>query len=251
MKRIAVCSALALSLSGCKLFYGAPVPMHSIVYADQSGPAKCLLVLLPGLGDADKAFEDNRFISMVREQKLSVDLVAADATLGYYLRGMVVERLDADVVAKTRGRYAATWLVGVSMGGMGSLLYARDHGAEARGLLLLAPYLGDDKLVEEIRAAGGPLRWKGPAREAVTADNYQRQAWGWLAEVISRRQAGPEIYLGYGSKDKSARNHGVLAGALPPDHVYRDEGDHDWGPWRSLFAQFLTSSAFARECGGT
>ena len=47
------------------------------------------------------------------------------------------------------------WLVGFSMGGLGSLLYLREHPEYIEGVCLIAPFLGDEEIIEEIQAAGG------------------------------------------------------------------------------------------------
>ncbi len=40
------------------------------------------------------------------------------------------------------------------MGGLGSLLYSRVHSADVTGVLVIALFLGDRDLIEEIAAAG-------------------------------------------------------------------------------------------------
>src|SRR5262245_22491390 len=110
--------ALALLLPGCALFWRAPVPMRAVDYpaSAASAPAKCLIVFLPGMGDDAEDFEKNGFVEEVRRHGLSVDVVAANATIGYYSRGIFAERLEADVIAPRRARgYKQTWLIGPSM----------------------------------------------------------------------------------------------------------------------------------------
>ena len=98
-----------------------------------AGKAKCLLVFLPGAGDRAERFAQEGFIEAVRARGLSVDIVSADATLGYYTRFTIAERLEADVIHSAG--YAETWLVGVSLGGAGSLTYAQHHSEQVSGVL--------------------------------------------------------------------------------------------------------------------
>ena len=65
-------------LSGC---VSAPVPMRSVkdVYV---GKAKCLLVLLPGVGDHAERFAQEGFLEAVRARGLSVDIVSAEPSHG-------------------------------------------------------------------------------------------------------------------------------------------------------------------------
>ena len=53
----------------------------------------------------------------------------------------MVDRLKEDVInpAKEKG-YTKIWLVGISLGGLGSLLYAMEHPSDIEGMLVLAPY---------------------------------------------------------------------------------------------------------------
>ncbi len=241
--------AVALSsVAGCKAFFGAPVPMHSVKLADPHGPAKCLLVLLPGMGDSDRTFMDEGFVELIRRKSISVDLVAGDATIGYYMRGIMPQRLEEDVLAPTHGKYEKTWMLGVSMGGMGALLYAHEHPKNLDGIVLFSAYLGDDPIIDEVRKAGGPAKWTPPAKAPLTEDNYQRQAWGYLSNLVSKRENGPELYVGYGKKDKSGPADRVLADDLPETNVFIDEGDHNWGPWRRLLTRFLEESSFSKDC---
>ncbi|HYD42502.1 MAG TPA: alpha/beta hydrolase [Anaeromyxobacter sp.] len=242
-------------LLGCSLLAGcaslrAPVPMTSRADALPGGPAKCLFVFLPGMGDEAKTFFDERFVALTRERGLSVDLIAADATLGYHTSGTFAERLEADVLGPARQKgYARTWLIGPSMGGFGSLFYASQRPGEVDGVLALAPYLGDRELIEEIEQAGGLERWSAPPAAPSDAHNFQQQLWRWLKGVAVEGLPGPVIWLGWGTEDRRLRDASqVLAQALPPERVLRTSGGHDWGPWRALFVEFLDRSPEVREC---
>ena len=235
---------------GCTVFMPAPTPMRSIEYSSPSQPAKCLFVLLPGRGDPAKRFQEAGFVEEMRTRDLSIDIRAVDAPLGYYANGSLIDRLAADVItpAKARG-YQQIWLAGPSMGGLGSLLYSYAHSADITGVLLIAPFLGDRKLIEEIAAAGGLEHWRAPPRaDAVGPDNYQRELWRWLQAVTQGREAAPAIYLGYGSSDRLSRMDALLADALPASRVFVTSGGHEWPAWRRILASFLQSPEFATRC---
>jgi pimeloyl-ACP methyl ester carboxylesterase len=215
-----------------------------------AGRARCLVVFLPGFGDSAEDFEDNGFVAEVSKRRLSVDMVAAHATLGYYARGTLQDRLATDVIAPARARgHEQVWLVGMSMGGMGTLLYSRAHAAEVTGVLALAPYLGDGDLIDEVHEQGGLASWQAPARvDALNEDNYQREIWRWLRALSRGEERGPNLYLGYGRSDKLRHADALMATALPPDHTYLIDGAHDWRTWKVLLGQFLDASDFARSC---
>lgn len=241
--------ALLLCCSGCAVFLPAPTPMTSLRDELPGGDAKCLVVFLPGAGDKASDFLEYGFIEALRQKNLSVDVVAADATLGYYARGIFRERVHTDVVAPARAKgYQQTWVMGMSMGGMGTLLYAHEHAADVSGVLLLAPYLGDPSLSDEIRAAGGLAAWKGPVKEAVTSETYQREVWRWLQAVTANTEVGPKLYLGWGTEDRLGESASLLAGALPEERVFKVPGAHKWTSWKAVLERFLVESDFVRAC---
>ncbi|HEX4445811.1 MAG TPA: hypothetical protein VH044_03720 [Polyangiaceae bacterium] len=236
-----------LSLS-CNLFFSAPTPMPKVErYADAAHPTKCLVVFLPGFGDDANSYVDHGFPDAFKTHGLSVDSVTAGATYGYYSRRTLLTRIEEDVLGPARARgYQQIWIVGISMGGLGALLLAKDQDPNIAGIYLMAPYLGDDSLLEEIDKAGGVARWE-PGH--VAADDYQRDLWRYLKRVTSAPDGPPSVYLGAGNKDKLGFGHHVLAGALPKDHVFSTPGPHDWGPWSIVWADFLDHSDFRARCG--
>jgi len=242
----------ALVLCACARWFPAPVPMRSVTWEQPAAKprARCLVVFLPGMGDSPEDFDRHGFVAEVKKHDLSVDMVAADATLGYYTRRTFLERLATDVIGPARARgYEQLWLIGISLGGMGTVYYSRARTAEVTGVFALAPYLGERELTDEIAAQGGLARWQGPPRvDVMNEDNYQREIWRWLQAVMRGQEPGPNIYLGFGRTDKFVRQDYLLAGALPEDHTFVVDGAHDWATWKVAFSQFLQRSDFARSC---
>jgi pimeloyl-ACP methyl ester carboxylesterase len=241
-----------LLFSACARWFPAPVPMRSVAWDHPTAKprARCLVVFLPGMGDEAEDFERNGLVAEVKRRGLSIDMIAANATLGYYARGTLPERLATDVIGPARAKgYEQLWLIGNSMGGMGTLYYSRVHTAEITGVLALAPYLGESELIDEIYAQGGLAKWKAPPRvDPMNEDNYQREIWRWLQAVTRGEEKGPNIYLGYGRSDKLARPDALLSAALPEGHTFLIDGAHDWPTWRTLLGQFLQSSDLVRDC---
>jgi pimeloyl-ACP methyl ester carboxylesterase len=238
------------TLAGCGLFWRAPVPMRAIDYPSPQGQAKCLVVFLPGMGDEAEAFAQHGMVEEIRRRSLAVDVVAANATIGYYSHGVFADRLATDVIAPRRARgYQQTWLIGPSMGGFGTLFYARQRLGDVTGVLALAPFLGDRGLIDEVRQAGGLDRWKGPPRvDQMNSHNYQRELLRWLQAATRGQEPAPILNIGFGNTDKLARADQLLAAVLPPDHVFHTDGGHNWGPWRALLAQFLDRGDLAKSC---
>jgi len=227
-------AALLFGLSGCAWMYGAPVPLRTQFYpASPNSQARTLLVLLPGRGDAMTAFADHGFIEDLRAVGASVDVVAVDASIGYYMKETIVDRLRADVLDPARRRgYAQIWIAGVSMGGLGTLAVASAIPGAADRLIVFAPYVGPERLLRDIEAAGGPARWT----PTDPRDPYQR-IWQWLKKYREPGAVMPKLTLAFGERDSLAPGHRLLAQLLPGDQVLRVDGGHNWVAWRQLWRQ--------------
>ncbi|HEY3446458.1 MAG TPA: hypothetical protein VGK67_08830 [Myxococcales bacterium] len=244
VKLVAAAVSASLALAGCAAMLPAPVPMASVKSAREEGkPHKCLLVMLPGRGDRASDYRTHGFFEALEARPLSVDAVAADAVFGYYARRTLFERLRVDVVepAKARG-YEQVWFLGISMGGLGALLNAKSEGG-VTGAVLLAPFVGDEDVIQEIEKAGGPAAWKPGV---IAQDDYQRELWKWLQGALPKDE--PRLTLGFGESDRMAASHRLLASALPEGRVFRAEGAHDWPTWKKLWNAVLDGSDFSRSC---
>lgn len=254
MTRPGAAAALALALLGasCVRLLPAPNPMGRVEAQPPPREARCILLLLPGVGDRGVELVRQGFFRQVQDRALPVAVAAADATLGYYFSQTLHARLAEDVIAPLRRAHPAArlWLAGISMGGFGALLFAQQHAAEVDGVLAMAPFLGGPELAQEIRAAGGLGQWKAPPREEPTAANYQRQLWRWLKEVTSVGAEGPKLHLGYGIDDPVSAQGAMLASALPSGRVTLRPGAHVWEAWSPIFDSFLDSPEFRSACGG-
>ncbi len=217
--------------------------MSVLSYPATTSPAPCLLVLLPGRYDRIHDFERRGFIADARSSAIAADLMAVDAHLGYYRRGTVLERLGADVLQPARARgYRTVWLVGISMGGTGAILYDLNHPGEVDGIFLIAPFLGDRAIVQEVASAGGARAWSERQR---TGKSFERDLWRWARRVARHEGVVPPVFLGYGTEDAFAAAHRLLAEILPQERVFAETGGHDWVPWRTAWRRFLASPALA------
>jgi pimeloyl-ACP methyl ester carboxylesterase len=244
-------SVVLATFSGCALLLP---PVNPVVTVDDdfSGRAKCLVVFLPGIGDIATDFEDKGFVESLRDRGLSVDVISAQVTLAYYTQGTVVLRLGEDVFAPAKIKhYRQTWLIGLSMGGLGTLLYSHDHPREITGVLALAPYLGVHPLAAKIRDEGGLSKWKAPEKVLVTdEDTSVQELWRWLQALTSGRERGPRLYLGWGTEDVAlGLSNEVLAAALPVRRRFPVSGGHAWVAWKQSLDLFLDDSDFRKGCG--
>jgi pimeloyl-ACP methyl ester carboxylesterase len=240
---------LFVVLTGCHRLL-APRPMKSEL-AGAPSPARCLVVFLPGVADRASTFREAGFIDELRTRGLSVDALAADMTVGYYLRGVEAPALERDVVARAvaAGHYEQVWMVGVSMGGFGALHYAASFPARLDGVLVLAPHLGEESSLQDIRDAGGVREWQPPAPTRLSREsNYTEDTWRFLRARTVDNAPGPELYVGYGSYDPITGRPDLLMSVLPASHVMKERGGHSWSTWRKLWARFLDESVFRERC---
>lgn len=223
-----------LLVSGCSLFVPkAEVPM-SVERAQDAKQSDTLLVMLPGRRGRVGDYREKGFFDMARAEGL--DVVSAYAHLGYYLNETVTERLHEDVVKPARAQgYQRIWLAGISMGGLGALLYDDDYPGSVEGLILLAPYTGDEEISEDIRAAGGLMAWDG---HSDAGEEFQRRAWRRLQARI-RNNNPPAVVLGFGRDDRFAPANKVIAEALPEPQTFTIPGGHTWTTWKPLWQQIL------------
>lgn len=236
-------AAALLLLAGCVRLRPATVPLRTVSYPG-SGHPRTLVVLLPGRRDRPEDFGREHFPEIAARAGADVDMIAVDAHLAYYYNRTIVERLREDVIAPARQRYDRIWLMGISIGGTGTLLYAQQHPEDLNGLVVFAAYLGDDPLIQEISAAGGVRGWKPP--EPLAPDDFQRHVWVWLKGYANGAQGRLPLYLGWGRSDGFAKANGLAAQALPPGHAFTAPGGHGWRAWRNLWEQLVRTGALSR-----
>jgi len=240
-RKIAGVLFTALLLAGCPPRPGPttiPIPIARLAGAPES---RCLVVLLPGIGDGKEDFRRQGFSRAFHDHGSPCELIALDSHFGYYANGSIVERLHEDVIAPARARgVERIWLAGISLGGLGAAIYARDRPGEVDGLVLLSPFLGDDEILDEIEKAGGPRAWH-PA--GVPGERDLRGLWVWLQGYDTPGIERPPLLLGFGDSDRLRRGHRMLASLLPPERVLHTRGGHTWHAWRRLWSQVLATGA--------
>jgi pimeloyl-ACP methyl ester carboxylesterase len=211
--------------------------------APVAGHGRILLVMLPGTRDVPEDFVRRGFVEAIRNRGLPVDVVAADAHMEYYAEHSVIDRLAADVIAPARKQgYAQIWLMGISLGGFGSMAYVCERATEIDGVILLAPYLGSRGLIGEVGHAGGLNNWQ-PGK--IPRDDEERRVIAWLREYRAKNPSLPAIYLGYGSEDRFIEAAEMLAQRLPAERVVMVQGGHDWPTWTRLWVRMLDLEPFS------
>lgn len=210
--------------------------------APGAGADRIALVMLPGARDRAQDLIEQGFVRALRKRGLAVDAVVVNAHFDHYLERSVVAQLEQDVIAPLReGGLARIWLMGISLGGMGALSYAREHADAIEGVILLAPFLGSRGLIAEITRAGGLRHWQPGT---ITPDDDEGLLLSWLRQYRSGDPALPRICLGYGTEDRYAPASMMLACQLPDRQVVTEPGGHDWATWLKLWDRLLDAGVF-------
>ena len=130
---------------------------------------------------------------------------------------------------------------------MGTILYEHDHPGELAGLVLLAPFMGDAKLLVEIDDAGGIGDWDpGKKPETVNGDNYQRELWRTVKDWSGDRDLARRVWMACGSDDDLLAAAKQIARVLPPGHFVEPAGGHLWKVWDPAATELLQRIAKAR-----
>ncbi len=252
MRRLAVSLSVVLltcAVAGCYFTRSPSRPLPALEFRRSSITREhCLVVFVPGFLDGPDNFLEHGFPSDLLTRGAPCDSVAIDLHYRYYgetpAAGQGVANIVFDDIlepATARG-YEEIWLVGISMGGLGALLTAERHPELVTGVILLAPFVGEESVVREIQAAGGPEAWEPPgglASTPWTQDNYTAHLWAWLRGYATDQDEMPPLYIGWGDDDRLGEADRVLASMQPEDHVVTIPGDHGWATWRPLFGELL------------
>lgn len=202
-----------------------------------------LLVLLPGRHSRREDFEENGILSALRPND-RFDAVTTDLHLGYYKdRNLDVKLREAVFEPARRKGYRRIELVGISLGGLGALIYDSKFPGEVDRIVLLSPYTGEKPILDEIRNAGGLVKWE-PGTVAEGGRNQDRRIWSmWKSSPPSSSR----IVLAVGASDKFREANSFFAREFLGGRMTVVEGGHDWPTWCEMFRRtYAQPSASAR-----
>lgn len=229
---------MASLLSSCLWIPQKPVTPVRTLSDEPSGKARQLVVMLPGRWSRPEEFHKEGLMEMARKHWPQARIVAPDLHLGYYMNRVMVDRLHEDVILPAeREGIREIIVVGVSMGGLGALIYDLEHPGKIDRMILLSPFVGDEEAIREVDAAGGVRSWK-PGE--IEKKDFSRKLWlGLKSDWLGQRKR-PEIILACGDKDRlRASNERFSKDFLKASEVISLPGDHDWPTWRAAFGKML------------
>jgi len=206
--------------------------LPSVRYPGMTGK-RSFVVLLPGFGGKGSHYETQGFLEEVWERGFEATMEIVDVKPTLYLGGRVVELLKTEVIepAKAEG-FEDIYLVGISMGGHGVLLYATAYPEDVAGIVILAPFISGDVASEAIDEAGGLETWEDCPFLAWT---YACNLWKSLKVYVSDPRNQRKVVLGFGTEDRYVDQCRILAEVLLPEQVFTVSGEHDWATWKKLW----------------
>lgn len=218
----------------------APIPT---LLLPANASAQRLVVVLPGRADDLQSLRSSGIAGAIQSQWPDADVVLTGLALGYYFNGNATRRLHDEILSPARARgYREIWLLGASLGGMGALMYDHEHPGDVDGIVLLAPYLGEAPLLDQIRATGGLDNWDaGPVPAVIDQDNFQRELWRHLQSWQRDPRKAGNVWLAYGNRDRLRSSMPLLVPLLPPSHVFVREGGHAWKVWTPATREILAA----------
>jgi pimeloyl-ACP methyl ester carboxylesterase len=188
------------------------------------------------MGDRAETFVTEQFFDIGEQHELAT--LAVDAHFGYYRKRSLLPQLREEVILPARAQgYDQVWLLGISLGGFGSLLYASEHADDIDGLILLAPYVGDDKIIRDVKASGRIADWNPDGKGF---PDHEVAVWRWLQQEMANPNGKP-IVLGYGRSDRLAEAYTPLVEVMNSNRVYARDGNHKWTTWRPLWQEIAAA----------
>jgi pimeloyl-ACP methyl ester carboxylesterase len=234
-KFVAIALAFAaVPLHGCwiKIEAAGPIPIQSFI-APEASREPPLVLVLPGAADSLAGLRDSGIVEAIQKSLPHADLILVGATMKYYKEGRFAQRLHDEVIQPARDRgYRHVYLAGASLGGMGTVLYERMYPGELTGLVLLAPFMGDQDVVDEVQKAGGVRAWDaGPEPDAVDRKNYEHELWRTVKDWSEHKDQARRVWLACGADDRLLPVAKMIAKVLPKRHFLEPAGGHLWVVW--------------------
>ena len=229
---------LSLFLCSCSLIFETDKPLI-LLWDKAEKKSDKLIIFIPGIYDAVDKFEKEHFFSDAREAGIKADLVSINLNAGHLAERVMIPRIQEDVFRLIQNDgYKNIWMVGVSIGGLSSLVYLQHQEKDLCGVVVLAPFLADDRLIEEVKKYGGIEKWAPEVEEIKNSiDDQINSLWVWLTS----KNDFSNIYLGYGKQDRLIAGSHLLETFLEPSHVIRVNGKHDWVTGRKIWQEQLKS----------
>lgn len=214
-------------------------PIATALLPADEGPNR-LVVVLPGRRDRLESLRRSGVGEAIQRAWPDADVLFAELSMPHYLDRSAPHRLHNEVLMPARRRaYTEIWLVGASLGGMGAILYDKHYPGQVDGMVLLAPYVGERAIQQEILAAGGVAAWNPAAQTSPERDRWQRELWEHLATWAREPSRTRNTWLAYGEHDYLIGAEPLLSPLVPEAQTLIRPGKHAWSTWTPMTAAVL------------
>lgn len=239
MPRTRIVPALLSAFIGLALASGCPhfdvEEMSSPETVEQRPPV--LVVFVTGFGDKPEDLREHRVFEILEHCVGPIHAVVIHRDAIDFLTDSFSSELHRRVTTNRRYRgYEKRVLIGFSSGGTAALEYTTRHPEAFDALVLYAPYLGPDFVIEKIDAAGGLAHWapEGPPERP-------EALWMWLKDYGEGKTSRPPTYLLWGRHDAVAPGLSLLLGHLPDRLIVGEEGKHGWEAFDQIWPTFVAN----------
>lgn len=230
-----------LFISSCSFNLDVNKPIN-LLWDKLEGKNDSLIILLPGVYDTAETFKDEQFFTIARKAGIKADMVAANIHLWHLVQEMMIERIEKDIFRQIKNKgYKNIWFVGISLGGLNSLLFYQKYTREVCGVVVVSPYIADKGLIKELKQAGGIKNWQPDVIEnKKTIEKRLLLLWVWLQQQDIKNNLN-QVFLGYGKQDRYIESIKLFENILDKKNVIKVEGEHDWDTGQKIWQKQLSS----------
>ena len=214
----------------------------NLLWDKLEGKSDSLIILLPGVYDTAETFKEEQFFTIVRKAGIKADMVSANIHLWHLVQEMMIERIEKDIFRQVKNKgYKNIWFVGVSLGGLNSLLFYQKYTRDVCGVVVVSPYIAGKGLTKELKQAGGIKNWQPKGIEnKKTIEKRLLLLWVWLQQQDVKNNLN-QVFLGYGKQDRHIESIKLFENILNKKNVIKVEGKHDWGTGQKIWKKQLAS----------
>ena len=238
-----VFSVLSLFLNSCSYNLDVNDPVN-LLWDKTGEKTDRLIIFLPGLYDTAEKFKEEAFFLSARKVGIKADMVSANVNVLHLVEEMMIKRIEMDVFDHAiNNGYKNIWLVGVSLGGLNSLLFYQKHAKNLCGVVTLAPFVANEPLTNELQEAKNIKDWKpGSVENEGAFEQKLHFLWVWLQQATTKNKLN-HIYLGYGKQDRYVEAIKLLQDILDKKNIVTVEGKHNWVTGRKIWQKQLSTRA--------
>lgn len=230
-----------LFITSCSFNLDVNKPVN-LLWDKLEGKSDSLIILLPGIYDTAETFKDEQFFTIAREAGIKAEMVAANIHVWHLVQDKMIERIEKDIFRYIKNKgYKNVWFVGVSLGGLNSLLFYQKHIKDVCGVVVVSPYIADKKLIKELKQAGGIKNWQPkPAGNKKIIEKKLQFLWKWFQQQDIKNNLN-QVFLGYGKQDRYIEAIKLFENILDMKNVAKVEGKHDWDTAQKIWQKLLAS----------